>query len=125
MAIGDFSEIELRAEIARREKERHEEQEARSQAALRRFVSWLRINVEELLKISYHSRTSCSDSNPINEHRGCSRCALLDFKERPDWSWIENRLRDGTEEIPELVGVLWDGNFSAFLDELSPPENAR
>lgn len=36
-----------------------------------------------------HGRTSCSDTNRINEDRGCARCALLNALERGyiDFTW--------------------------------------
>lgn len=36
-----------------------------------------------------HGRTSCSDTNTINENRGCARCALLIAKDRGyiDFTW--------------------------------------
>lgn len=36
-----------------------------------------------------HGRTSCSDTNTINENRGCARCALLIAKDRDyiDFTW--------------------------------------
>lgn len=80
-ALTNLSDDELRAELARREKERAD---AATLVRSERFTTLVR-NRDVLLELVPHGRTSCSDSNPINgldssEHGPrCTRCALLEL----------------------------------------------
>lgn len=67
--------LSLDAEETKREKA---EQEARER---REFCL---ANIEGLLKVVKHSRTSCSDEHPDNFGR-CNRCTLLRFQKENYW----------------------------------------
>jgi hypothetical protein len=81
--LTDLSDEELRAELARREKQR---ELAALEVARARFATLLQSR-EALLELMPHERTSCSDSNPVNGLESaeygprCSRCALLELSE--------------------------------------------
>ena len=80
--LAKFTEKELTAELAKREKDRvNEELKIRTE----KFMQ-LAVNKDALLDIVDHSRTSCSDAKVSNGFftgeygPRCTRCALLELR---------------------------------------------
>lgn len=88
MELKDHPLEELKAELARREEER----ERQVVEDRRRRLGEILDNREALLRLIPHSRTSCSDSNPVNglysaEYGArCIRCGLTELNE---FSWMD------------------------------------
>tara|TARA_B100000925_G_C21590843_1_gene296179 strand:+ start:133 stop:432 length:300 start_codon:yes stop_codon:yes gene_type:complete len=98
MALDEFTDKQLQEELARREELRKQQlREERKERAefLSQHIDLL------LLLMPEHSRTSCSDKNPCNEHRGCVRCNLIYAKDSN--CWPENtELSISVRELPLL-----------------------
>ena len=86
--LKHVSSMDLSAELARRAQDEKREQEAKRHAtAIENFL--LR---ERALDIIKHGRTSCSDSNPINDQLHhehgmprCNRCYILTHESPEDY----------------------------------------
>lgn len=73
--LKQFSDEDLRKELARREQERRE-------AAIRAradHVQQVLKHIEGILPLFKHSYTSCGDDKRVNMERGCSRCIAVDI----------------------------------------------
>lgn len=83
MDLKQYSEKEIKDELARREKMRQDEEAEQRRQRLAIILE----NREALLKIIPHSRTSCSDENPVNGLYSaeygprCVRCGLMELNE--------------------------------------------
>ena len=98
MSLNDFSDAQLKNELARREEIRKQQlrEERKNRAEyISEHIDWL------LTFMSEHSRTSCSDKNPCNEHRGCVRCNLIDAKRCGYWP-EDIELVISVRELPSL-----------------------
>jgi len=74
-ALNEYSDDELAKEQARRTEEKRK-------AAIQKRLNYFTLlgnAAPALLTLIEHDRTSCNDSNPVNEMR-CKRCYLLHIK---------------------------------------------
>lgn len=85
--ISEITTADLEAELKRRR-----EEAARIEAETRYQAELLVVeNIDALIYLTPHSRTSCSDENPINGIGSasygarCNRCLLLGVKEQGCW----------------------------------------
>ncbi len=92
----DLSDEELYAELNRREQARKAQAEAerlererREREAKEAMFAVIRERSDAFLAITPHTRTSCSDENPNNSRRGCTRCVLLEFL-KESWASTED-----------------------------------
>ncbi len=76
-SIVDFSDDELTKEIERRK------QDARIKAQYNRDMVNASVvaNVSGLIAVSRHTKTNCTDFDPINAYDGCTRCTLCNIQE--------------------------------------------
>jgi hypothetical protein len=82
-SLKDFTDFELKAEIAQREAEHKKKLEEKRQAKRNRISE----NQAALLQVAIdHSRTNCNDKHPINPERGCVRCALINWGDFPGYT---------------------------------------
>lgn len=80
--ITTFTTTELQAELKRREEIARRERLDKHDG----HVEAVRDSRDELLRfVTEHSRSSCSDRNPVNASRQCVRCALLELSEDGDF----------------------------------------
>jgi hypothetical protein len=98
MELDDFTEEQLKHELHRREEVRKEKlRDERKKRAefLTKHLDLLHCLIPE------HSRTSCDDKNPCNEHRGCVRCNLI-YASRSGYWPEEMELSFSVIELPSL-----------------------
>lgn len=83
MDLKTYTEKQLKDELARREQERLDEEAKQRRERLALILE----NREALLRVIPHSRTSCSDENPVNGLYSadygprCVRCGLMELDE--------------------------------------------
>jgi hypothetical protein len=100
MDLTNASVEQLKAELARREKE------AAERARVERITRNTNI-AGPLLQVLEHDRTSCNDDNRANSHANsegacrCARCALLDMVEHGNFADFEISLSVGVREVRE------------------------
>lgn len=97
MNLDQFSDVELVKELERRKEIKRQEELSRRQQNADFWIS----KVDLLLElIPNHCRTSCSDTNAINDER-CTRCYLLCAKSCNFWD-LDRHLNINIIKLPTL-----------------------
>lgn len=78
--LSTVTDDELKRELVRRKEQRY--QLALEERTAQVYLWYDKIGA--LLNLIDHSKTTCSDANPMNI-RSCSRCILLKFKNSGYW----------------------------------------
>jgi len=95
--LKEIATEDLKKELARREEVARLER-VRIDRERREFIYK---NIDVFLGLTPdHSRSSCSDTNQINERRGCNRCALLTAEHSPS-------VQDEAVQFDIQISIEW------------------
>lgn len=93
--LKEVNDVDLQAELLRIKAELQVREDAREKVEMERKqkqASLVLKHIDALLELVPHGPTSCSDEDPCNTDRPCTRCQLLEIKEMGFSRWMVGHL---------------------------------